>query len=167
MAHLHYFIRRLLLIIPTWLGICISCFCLCLLIPGGPVEQRMAQMQGTGAGIEGGSASGTDAVSNEQKEQLEKQFHFDKLIRVQIWIWLWDDNLGLTRESYKYPGETAWELIKDTFPISLTFGITSFILFGALKATLGLRVSEEEEVTGLDVAEHGSSGYGLEAVGGG
>ena len=46
-------------------------------------------------------------------------------------------------------------------------GITSFILFGALKATLGLRVSEEEEVTGLDVAEHGSAGYGLEAVGGG
>ena len=46
-------------------------------------------------------------------------------------------------------------------------GITSFILFGALKATLGLRVSEEEEVTGLDVAEHGSSGYGLESVGGG
>lgn len=46
-------------------------------------------------------------------------------------------------------------------------GITSFILFGALKSTLGLRVSEEEEVTGLDVAEHGSSGYGLEAVGGG
>ena len=46
-------------------------------------------------------------------------------------------------------------------------GITSFVLFGALKATLGLRVSEEEEVTGLDVAEHGSAGYGLEAVGGG
>jgi Amt family ammonium transporter len=46
-------------------------------------------------------------------------------------------------------------------------GIASFILFGALKSTLGLRVSEEEEVTGLDVAEHGSSGYGLEAVGGG
>ncbi len=46
-------------------------------------------------------------------------------------------------------------------------GIASFILFGALKATMGLRVSEEEEVTGLDVAEHGSSGYGLESVGGG
>ena len=45
-------------------------------------------------------------------------------------------------------------------------GITSFILFGALKATMGLRVSEAEEATGLDVAEHGSAGYGLEAVGG-
>ena len=57
------------------------------------------------------------------------------------------------------------------FPLMLYMiawvGITSFILFGALKATLGLRVSEEEEVTGLDVAEHGSSGYGLESVGGG
>ncbi|MEO0493288.1 MAG: ammonium transporter [Actinomycetota bacterium] len=46
-------------------------------------------------------------------------------------------------------------------------GITSYILFAALKATMGLRVSEEEEVTGLDVAEHGSAGYGLESVGGG
>lgn len=46
-------------------------------------------------------------------------------------------------------------------------GVTSYILFAALKATLGLRVEEEEEVMGLDVAEHGSAGYGLEAVGGG
>ncbi|MEM9468318.1 MAG: ammonium transporter [Actinomycetota bacterium] len=46
-------------------------------------------------------------------------------------------------------------------------GITSYILFAALKATIGLRVDEEEEVMGLDVAEHGSAGYGLEAVGGG
>ncbi len=46
-------------------------------------------------------------------------------------------------------------------------GVTSYVLFAALKATLGLRVDEEEEVMGLDVAEHGSAGYGLEAVGGG
>ena len=43
-------------------------------------------------------------------------------------------------------------------------GITCFILFSALKATVGLRVDEEEEVMGLDVAEHGSAGYGLESV---
>lgn len=42
-------------------------------------------------------------------------------------------------------------------------GITSVVLFGALKVTLGLRVDEEEEVMGLDVAEHGSAGYGLES----
>ena len=42
-------------------------------------------------------------------------------------------------------------------------GGTCLVLFAALKATLGLRVDEEEEVMGLDVAEHGSAGYGLDS----
>lgn len=37
--------------------------------------------------------------------------------------------------------------------------ITTAIVFGALKATIGLRVSEEEEIEGLDVLEHGLQGY--------
>ena len=38
--------------------------------------------------------------------------------------------------------------------------ITSIILFALIKATIGLRVSEEEELAGLDIQEHGSAGYG-------
>ena len=37
--------------------------------------------------------------------------------------------------------------------------VASFIVFYAIKATLGLRVSEEEEIEGLDIPEHGMSGY--------
>lgn len=44
-------------------------------------------------------------------------------------------------------------------------GIASFIVFKGIDMTLGLRVDEEEEVMGLDVAEHGSAGYGLEQIG--
>ena len=44
-------------------------------------------------------------------------------------------------------------------------GITSFLVFKGIDMTLGLRVSEEEEVAGLDVVEHGSAGYGLETIG--
>ena len=44
-------------------------------------------------------------------------------------------------------------------------GITSFIVFKAIDMTIGLRVDAEEEATGLDVAEHGSAGYGLETIG--
>ncbi len=44
-------------------------------------------------------------------------------------------------------------------------GATSFALFKVLDRTIGLRVDPEEESAGLDVAEHGSAGYGLETVG--
>ena len=40
--------------------------------------------------------------------------------------------------------------------------VTSFVLFTVLKATVGLRVSEQEEIEGLDVHEHGSPGYTTE-----
>ncbi|MEC9449867.1 MAG: ammonium transporter, partial [Actinomycetota bacterium] len=41
---------------------------------------------------------------------------------------------------------------------------TSAILFKVLASTVGLRVSAEEEMAGLDIAEHGSPGYGPETV---
>ena len=37
--------------------------------------------------------------------------------------------------------------------------VLSFIVFGILKKTIGLRVTEEEEVAGLDISEHGSIAY--------
>ena len=37
--------------------------------------------------------------------------------------------------------------------------VLSFIVFGILKYTMGLRVTEEEEVAGLDISEHGSIAY--------
>ena len=38
--------------------------------------------------------------------------------------------------------------------------VASTIMFAVIKATIGLRVSEQEEREGLDVHEHGSPGYG-------
>ncbi len=48
--------------------------------------------------------------------------------------------------------------------IGVWVGVTSFIAFGIIKATLGLRVSDEEESEGLDVGEHGLQGYALDTV---
>jgi Amt family ammonium transporter len=41
--------------------------------------------------------------------------------------------------------------------------LATTILFAVLKATMGLRVSEEEEIIGLDISEHGALGYGLDS----
>ena len=45
-----------------------------------------------------------------------------------------------------------------------TIGVTMTIIFLGIKATVGLRVSEQEEIEGLDVHEHGYAGYGEEVT---
>jgi Amt family ammonium transporter len=40
--------------------------------------------------------------------------------------------------------------------------ITTSILFATIKATIGLRVDEQEEIEGLDIHEHGFAGYNAE-----
>jgi Amt family ammonium transporter len=40
-------------------------------------------------------------------------------------------------------------------------GIGSYILFKLVDLVIGLRVSEEEEREGLDVAEHGERAYNM------
>ena len=49
-----------------------------------------------------------------------------------------------------------------TLSISAFAFVFSLIIFGALKATIGVRVDEEEEAQGLDIAEHGVPAYGAE-----
>ena len=58
-----YIVRRLLLIIPTLLGVMIVNFALIQFLPGGPVEQVLAQLEGEGdvfAAITGGGDAGID-----------------------------------------------------------------------------------------------------------
>jgi Amt family ammonium transporter len=37
--------------------------------------------------------------------------------------------------------------------------VVSYVTFAVIKATYGMRVSEEEEMAGLDISEHGMYGY--------
>jgi microcin C transport system permease protein len=138
MERFEYFIRRLLLVIPTFLGITILCFALTQFVPGGPVEQIMLQMRASGA--EGG-AQGTEALASyteEYRKQIEAHFGFDKPLHVQYYDWLVRDRLGLMRESYKFSNKKTWELIVDRFPVSLIFGMTGFLLSYLICIPLGI-----------------------------
>jgi Amt family ammonium transporter len=60
-------------------------------------------------------------------------------------------------------GGGADQLMSQIIGIAAVFAwvsVTAIILFAAIKATIGLRVSAEEEIAGLDILEHGSPGYG-------
>lgn len=136
-----YLLRRLLLTIPTFLGITLVCFALTRFLPGGPVEMRLMQMKGMGAqaGEAGGGAQASVArVSDDYRRQLESQFGFDKPLPVQYWDWLVVNRMGLDLPSYDYPNKTAWQLIRSRIPVSLWFGLTSFLLTYLVCIPLGI-----------------------------
>ena len=128
MERLNYFIRRFVLIIPTFIGITILCFGLIQFVPGGPVEQIIMSMKGMGAG-ELSRGTGTQAsISIQQRKAIEAHFGFDQPFYKRYWKWLVTDRLGMKMESYKFPNKTAWQLIKERFKVSLIFGVAGFVL---------------------------------------
>lgn len=141
MDRLAYLVRRMLLVIPTFIGITIVCFSLTRFLPGGPVEMRMMRLKGLGAQsgeTSGSSNASASQVSEEYKKQLEAQFGFDKPIYEQYWDWLVVKRMGMSLPSYDYPNKTAWELIRSRIPISLWFGLASFLLTYMICIPLGI-----------------------------
>jgi len=138
MDRLTYFIRRLLLVIPTFIGITLVCYGLVQVVPGGPVEQAIMQMKGMGGGEGKLSSGASGTISTEQRKALEKHFGFDKPFLARYWKWLAHDRLGMRQESFKYPNKTAWQLIRERFPVSLIFGLTGIVLSYLICIPLGI-----------------------------
>ncbi len=138
MERFQYFIRRLILIIPTFLGITLLCFGLTQFVPGGPVEQAIFRMKGVGAAESGRGAGVHSSISDEQRKELERHFGFDKPFIKRYYKWLVTDRLGMKMESYRFPNKTAWQIIKERFEISLIFGVTGFILSYLVCIPLGI-----------------------------
>ena len=128
-----YIIRRLLLMVPTLVGASILVFTLTQFVPGGPVENLIRQMKVSSSG----SANASVQVNDELREQLNKQFGFDKPVHIRYFNWLGDLLRFDFGKSYEYQ-EPVWDLIVERFPVSLTFGIWSFLLTYLLCIPMGI-----------------------------
>ena len=140
MERLAYIARRLLLVIPTFIGITVLCFSLTRFLPGGPIEMRLMKMRGMGGGGEAAASSQsvTASVTEDYRKELEAQYGFDKPIHAQYWNWLVTNRMGMKLHSYQYPNKTSWELIKGRIPVSIWFGLTSFLLTYLICVPLGI-----------------------------
>ena len=141
MERISYLIRRLLLVVPTFVGITVVCFALTRFLPGGPVEVRLMRMKGLGnAAVESGgrAVQGRNQVTEEYRKQLEHQFGFDKPVVRQYWDWLVVNRMGMRLPSYDYPDRTAWQLIRSRIPVSVGFGLASFLLTYLVCIPLGI-----------------------------
>jgi microcin C transport system permease protein len=137
-----YFLRRALLIIPTFLGITMAVFLVTHFVPGGPVERQLLRMrtgttiQGGGPGVGGGGRFGT-ALPDDAVEEIRRYYGFDKPVYIRYAQWLWKVvhlDLG---NSYIYQ-DPVWDVIKSRFPVSIFLGLSGFILSYLVCIPLGV-----------------------------
>lgn len=135
-----YFLRRLLLIPPTLFGITIIVFLITRIVPGGPIERAIMEMQAVSmsAGVTGGNfGARQQALSDEQLEQLKEYYGFDKPPLISYIHWLGNVLRGDLGTSYRY-NEPVWQIIKERFPISIFYGICTLIITYLICIPLGV-----------------------------
>tara|TARA_R110002096_G_scaffold200639_11_gene384718 strand:- start:13036 stop:14049 length:1014 start_codon:yes stop_codon:yes gene_type:complete len=131
-----YFIRRLLLIIPTLLGVTLIVFMITRFVPGGPMEQALAQMRAVQVG--GGGGVGQEmSLSEDQLEDLKKLYGFDKPAIVAYFHWLGQALQGSLGDSFIYQ-EPVTKLMAERLPISAYFGIVTLIITYVVCVPLGI-----------------------------
>ncbi len=133
-----YFLRRLLLVPPTLLGITLIVFFITRLAPGGPLEQAIMRAQQ--AEIMGPSSHATGqgtALSADQLEQLKHYYGFDKPWYEAYVLWLGKVAQGDLGTSYRY-NEPVLDLIESRFPISAYYGLITLLFTYAVCIPLGV-----------------------------
>jgi len=158
-----YVLRRLLLMIPTIVGIMAISFLVVQFAPGGPIERVIAQLQGTDvsatARISGGggdfagqgagqNASSEDSVTSKYRgaqgldpefiKSLEKQFGFDKPPLQRFGLMLWNYARFDFGQSY-FRDIGVLQLIAEKMPVSISLGLWMTLLSYAISIPLGIR----------------------------
>ena len=156
-----YLLKRLLLIIPTLFGIMLINFAIVQIVPGGPVEQMIAQMTGTAvestARFSGGSEGETidfnnDSSSsfNENKyrgaqgldpdiiEEIEKMYGMDKPAHQRFFKMLKDYLTFNFGESF-FRDQKVTSLVLDKMPVSISLGLWTTLLVYLISIPLGIR----------------------------
>ena len=133
-----YFIRRFLLIIPTFIGITILVFMVTRFVPGGPIERMIAEAQQASAetSVQAGSGVGAATLDEAQIRQLEEYYGFDKPVLVSYWQWLVKVVQLDLGESTRY-SDPVWDTIKERLPVSAFYGIMTMLITYFISIPLG------------------------------
>ncbi|SIT84631.1 microcin C transport system permease protein [Yoonia rosea] len=148
-----YILRRLLLVIPTLLGIMIINFTLTQFVPGGPIEQILANLEGQGDVFEGISGGGGDADLGQGSDsdyvggrglppefiaELEREFGFDKPPLERFLNMMWNYMRFDFGESY-FRSISVLDLVLEKMPVSITLGLWSTLIAYMISIPLGIK----------------------------
>lgn len=142
-----YVVRRLLLMIPTLIGITLVTFVLCQFVPGGPIDQyRMRLATGAGGGesgaaaggsVRGGPGGGGFNIPEDQLRILREYYGFDRPIPLRYVRWLGNIAQFDLGTSYRF-SRPVHSLILERLPISIFYGIVTTILTYGICIPLGI-----------------------------
>lgn len=145
-----YILRRLLLIIPTLLGIMVVNFLIVQAAPGGPVEQMLAQIQGHNVSATVRISGSTDDAANQSESRgrqgldpelvskIEKMYGFDKPAHQRLLDMLVNYSRFDFGESF-FRNASVIDLIKEKMPVSLSLGIWSTLIIYLVSIPLGIK----------------------------
>ncbi len=140
---LRYIFKRLLLLLPTLLGILAITFAVIQFVPGGPVEQLVAQINHSQGGGEAGSGSGGSAwqkgghLGAEQIAELDRLYGFDQPPLTRFLDMLWRFARFDLGNSF-FHHQSVGELIIDKLPVSMSLGLWTFLLTYLICIPLGI-----------------------------
>jgi microcin C transport system permease protein len=137
-----YVLRRLLLMIPTLLGVLLITFVIIQFVPGGPVEQMVAQFQGFEAGGEGPGAAqagyrGRQGVDAVRVEEIKKLYGFDKPPHERFIQMLGQFARFDLGRSFYHNKDVA-QLMIEKLPVSISLGMWTFVLIYLISVPLGI-----------------------------
>jgi microcin C transport system permease protein len=139
---LAYIVKRLLLMIPTLLGVLLMTFVVIQFVPGGPVEQMVAQLQGRDTGGEGAAAAGSgyrgrQGVDAARIAEIKTLYGFDKPPAERFGMMLKQFAQFDLGKSFFYPKD-VWRLIQEKLPVSISLGLWTFFLSYLVSVPLGI-----------------------------
>ena len=153
-----YIIRRLLLMIPTLFAIMVINFTIIHVAPGGPVEQIIANLTGTGADITGrvtrtdigenlqqastsdgdsGGYRGAQGLDPEFIKELEQRFGFDKPLHERFFEMMWN-YLRFDFGTSFFKDQSVVDLVLDKMPVSISLGVWTTLLVYLISIPLGI-----------------------------
>src|SRR5262249_45577945 len=141
-------LTRRRLMIPTLFGILLITFIVIQFVPGGPVEQMVAQLQGrdlaggeaggrTAAAAGLGGYRGRQGVDAAKVEEIKKLYGFDKPAHERFIQMLGQfARFDLGRSFFH--NKDVWQLIKEKLPVSISLGLWPFLLTYLISVPLGI-----------------------------
>ena len=135
---IRYIATRVLLMLPTLLGVLTATFILIQFVPGGPVEQAISELRQKRQ--ERGHGGELDAA---QVEAIKKLYGFDKPPLERFWLTVSSFarfDFGVSFQNNK----DVWTLIKSKLPVSISLGVWSFLAAYLLSIPLGVAKAVRE-----------------------